>query len=269
MTIRNAVDRLPLLKRFLRPVYHLFRPSPGVSHSYEELADGVRESEASKLRSSWQDEVLPKTQRALVNKQIAIFRAGRSVPVFDIMTDAVGKMLADRATSSLLEIGCSSGYYSEVFDIARLDVDYSGCDYSPAFIDMARVRYPERRFTVADATALPYADEAFDIALSGCCLLHIPEYERAIEETARVTRKYAIFHRTPVIVGGDTKYFTKKAYNIETIEIHLSETVFYKLLRRSGLSVEKVYTIGESVIDGKGTANRTYVCVKNTNELTN
>lgn len=260
-SIRDTVKSIPSLKRFLRPIYNMFRRRPGVSHSYIELDESVREAEASKLRSSWLDKSLPSLQRDLVDQQLGIFRAGGSVELFDVITNIVSKMRL-HGGSSLIEIGCSSGYYSEVLEIAGLDVDYSGCDYSATFIDMAKRRYPNRNFTVADATALPFANDAFDIALSGCCLLHIPEYERAIEETARVTRKYAIFHRTPVIVDGDTKYFTKTAYNIKTIEIHPSEREFYEMAKRSGLLITDVYTLAESKSGGQQSAVRTYVCEK-------
>lgn len=262
VSIRNTLESIPLLKRLLRPISNMFQRGRNVSHSYIELDESVREAEASKLRSSWLDETLPSLQRKLVDEQLGIFRAGGSVDVFNVITAVISEITVDGGGSSLIEIGCSSGYYSEVFEIAGLDVEYTGCDYSATFIDMAKSRYPNRSFTVADATALPFANEAFDIALSGCCLLHIPEYERAIEETARVTRKYAIFHRTPVILDGDTKYFTKTAYNVKTIEIHFSENEFYEMVKRSGLLIIDVYTLVDNTSGGQHSAVRTYVCKK-------
>ena len=163
---------------------------------------------------------------------------------------------------SVLEVGCSSGFYSEVFEIARLDLSYAGCDYSDAFIELARQKYPALRFDVEDATALKYGDNAFDIVISGCCLLHIPEYEVAVAETARVTCRYAIFHRTPVVLGQPNVYYRKQAYGVETVEIHFNEPQFLKLLDRQGLELIATYTLDEFVQDGVGSANRTYVCKK-------
>jgi len=59
--------------------------------------------------------------------------------------------------------------------------------------------YPAIRFDVEDATRLRYNSDSFDIVVSGCCLLHISEYEKAIAEAARVSREFVVFHRTPVL----------------------------------------------------------------------
>ena len=110
-----------------------------------------------------------------------------------------------------------------------------------------------------------YADSSFDIVVSGGCLLHIPGYIKGIEETARVTRRYAIFHRTPVVWGQPEKWYRKNAYGVETVEIHFNEPEFLALLAKSGLELIAIYTLneermGDSLIQGH--ANRTYVCIK-------
>jgi len=163
---------------------------------------------------------------------------------------------------SVLEVGCSSGFYSEVFEIAGLDVHYAGCDYSEAFIELARQKYPALVFDVEDATALKYGDDTFDIVISGCCLLHIPEYQAAAAETARVARRYVIFHRTPVVLGLPNVYYRKQAYGVETVEIHFNEPQLLELLARLGLELIAAYTLDESVKGGVESANRTYVCRK-------
>ncbi|MGO4133800.1 class I SAM-dependent methyltransferase [Rhizobium brockwellii] len=175
---------------------------------------------------------------------------------------SIGKFPAD---GSLLEIGCSSGYYSEVLDANGLPLRYRGCDYSDAFIDMARSTYPGLSFDVEDATRLSYQNDAFDVVVSGCCLLHIPDYEAAIAESARVAKKYVIFHRTPVVYGEPTKYFRKHAYGVETIEIHFSEPQLLDLFRIHGLEVQATFTLNENADprdSSKGNANRTYLCRK-------
>lgn len=130
---------------------------------------------------------------------------------------------------------------------------------------MARQRYPERAFSVEDATSLQWADQSVDIVVSGCCLLHIPEYRQALAETARVARHYAIFHRTPVVWGQNEKWFRKKAYGVETVEIHFNEPEFLALLQNNGLQLIATFTLHEQA-DGSDTARgqavRTYVCGK-------
>jgi SAM-dependent methyltransferase len=218
--------------------------------------------ESASLRGAWQADVLPGRQRQLVEHQLAEFRRGAPIDVFDIMLKALRELPESAEGMSLLEVGCSSGYYAELFEIAGIGVVYTGCDYSDAFITMARQKYPRLRFDVGDATSLHYADNEFNIVLSGCCLLHIPEYERAIAETARVAQQFAIFHRTPVVLGQPEKRYRKLAYGVETIEIHFSEPQFLALLVSHRLEPIAVYTLSESVKDGIGDAQRTYVCQK-------
>ena len=57
-----------------------------------------------------------------------------------------------------------------------------------------------------------YRNNAFDVVISGCCLLHILEYEEAVAEVVRVARSYAIFHRTPFVLEEPNRYFRKLAY---------------------------------------------------------
>lgn len=259
---RTWVNRFPRLKAMLKRLLHWARPSSGVSSHYVPLKEGEAEEASSRLRAAWQAQELPLRQRELVDGQLAAYRRGEPVDVFDVMTRALRALPGDVRGLSVLEVGCSSGFYSEVFEIAGLAVHYTGCDYSDAFIALARKKYPALRFDVGDATSLAYENDAFDIVISGCCLLHIPEYQVAVAETARVARQYAIFHRTPVVLGQPDVYYRKQAYGVETVEIHFNEPEFLNLLARSGLELLATYTLDETVHGGVGSANRTYVCRK-------
>lgn len=149
-----------------------------------------------------------------------------------------------------------------------MPIKYSGCDYSESFIQMAQSIYPSVDFSIEDATSLTYPDSSFDIVLSGCCLLHIPEYQKAVFETARVARRYVVFHRTPVVFGMSEQWYRKKAYGIDTVEIHFNEQEFLQLLNRNNLTLLKSYTLNEVILRGsirRGTAVRTYVCKKKFN----
>lgn len=260
--IVSMLNQFPRLKRTLRYFRERLCPGATISSHYVQIQGREAEQESSRLRGAWQSKDLPARQRELVDTQLAALRRGEPVDVFDVMTRALRALPADVRGMSVLEVGCSSGFYSEVFEIAGLDVSYAGCDYSDAFIGLARQKYPALRFDVEDATALKYGDNAFDIVISGCCLLHIPEYEAAVAETARVARRYAIFHRTPVVLGQPNVYYRKQAYGVETVEIHFNEPQFLELLARLGLELIATYTLDESAQSGVGSANRTYVCRK-------
>ncbi|MFJ3056133.1 class I SAM-dependent methyltransferase [Herbaspirillum sp. NPDC087042] len=233
-----------------------------VSAHYVRIDGGAALSESARLRGAWQSELLPARQRELVDRQLLSYRDGVAVEVFDVLVDALRALPENPAGKTLLEIGCSSGFYSEVLEIAGIGVRYSGCDYSTPFIELAQKIYPAMRFSVEDATSLRQADGEFDIVLSGCCLLHIPEYGKAVLETARVCTGYAIFHRTPVVLDQPDVYYRKQAYGVETVEIHFNEQQFLGLLEDSGLRLIATYTLSESIREGKREATRTYVCQK-------
>lgn len=255
---RAVINHFPVLKTRLKLLRDLVFPFASVSSHYVQVKDADADREAARLRSAWQADELPARQRDLVNHQLAEYRRGGPVDVFDVMVSALRKLCHEGERASVLEVGCSSGFYSEVFTVAGLPVDYTGCDYSTAFIELARQSYPGLRFDVGDATALRYPDAAFDVVISGCCLLHIPEYEKAIEEAARVARRYVVFHRTPVVMGEPTKYFRKQAYGVETVEIHFNEDELLSIFYRHGLVLIETHTLNEE----RGNANRTYVCRK-------
>jgi SAM-dependent methyltransferase len=261
-SLRSALNRFPRLKRWLRSLVHSWSLSSRIPSRYIQINGEEAERESGRLRGAWQSHDLPVRQRELVDNQLAALRRGESVDVFDVMTLALRSLPSEVRGMSVLEIGCSSGFYSEVFEISGLAVNYAGCDYSEAFVELARKKYPMLRFDVEDATALKYGDHAFDIVVSGCCLLHIPEYEAAVAETARVAHRYAIFHRTPVVLGQPNLYYRKQAYGVEMVEIHFNEPHFLDLLIRQGLELIATYTLSESMRGGIGSAIRTYVCKK-------
>lgn len=261
--LHRLIAKYPRLKVILKRLSNSIRRHGDVSSHYVEVTGDEVSQNSGVLHDSWKHDDIPVKQRVLVDRQLADFRRGRPVEVFQVLVDCIRELPTAGESASVLEVGCSSGYYSEVFKIAELPIRYTGCDYSPVFIELARARHPDVEFAVEDATRLSYGDGAFDVVVSGCCLLHIPSYADAVAETARVARHFAIFHRTPVVLGQSNKYYRKQAYGIETVEIHFNEPEFLALLKESGLDLIETRSLNDSVVDGRGSAVRTYVCRKN------
>ena len=257
--------RFPLLLLSLKRLYSRFIKTFSVSTNYISLTSAEVTVESTRLRDSWRNSALPQRQRKLVEHQLRQYRSGVKIDVFDIFVKSLTSMHCVEQGASLLEVGCSSGFYSEVIDYSGLPITYSGCDYSESFIALAKEKYPSIDFAVNDATDLHYPDNSFDIVLSGCCLLHIPQYAKAIEEAVRVARSYVIFHRTPVVWGQPQQNYRKLAYGIETIEIHFNEAHFLHLLNLNGLEIVNTYTLSQVIeesLSAKGRACRTYLCKK-------
>lgn len=207
---------------------------------------------------------IPQKQWSIVEPQLAALKAGKSNPAFDALADVLIHNVPDLQKRSILEIGCSSGYHSEVLGCKGVEASYQGCDFSPAFIRLARQLYPSVRFDVEDATQLSYESNYFDIVISGCCILHIADYERAISEAARVSREFVIFHRTPVCHMRGPTFYTKKAYGVEMLEIHFQEQQLVRMFAQHKLVVTDVNSHLSLLEKGRKDPliYKTYLCLK-------
>jgi SAM-dependent methyltransferase len=77
----------------------------------------------------------------------------------------------------VLDVGAGQGYLQDVAE------DYTGLDISPT----AR-RFFHKPFVLGSATAMPFADNQFDVVWSIWVLEHIPTPEQALREMRRVTK---------------------------------------------------------------------------------
>jgi SAM-dependent methyltransferase len=164
----------------------------------------------------------------------------RGEPRIDFKVAAEAAAATGITHPRLLEVGCGSGYYSEVLAALLVDgVAYTGIDYSQAMIARARAHYPSTAFEVGDATRMPYTDAAFDIVFNGNSLVHILDYRAAIGEAARVAARYCIFHTVPVFEDHRTTFLQKYAYGAPVIEIIFDKQELMSLCHHAGLQLER------------------------------
>ena len=184
-------------------------------------------------------------------------------PRLDFTVAAEAVMATGIAAPRLLEVGCGSGYYSEVFaDLVPGGVGYTGIDYSEAMIARARSNYPLAAFEVADATRLPYPDSAFDIVFNGVSLMHIIDYPAAIREATRVAARYCILHTVPVFDDHKTTYLSKYAYGAPVVEIVFDKGELISLCANAGLYLEREWPcIPYDVSDVTGHRSTTVTCL--------
>lgn len=86
----------------------------------------------------------------------------------------------------VLDLGCGNGRYFEY--LKEKKVNYFGVDNSEKLIEIAKARYPEADFQVADALNLPFPDNFFDKVVSIAVLHHIPSEELRIQFLKEVKR---------------------------------------------------------------------------------
>lgn len=196
-----------------------------------------------RMTSAWQSEEIPARQRALVQTELMEMYRGNIPRVYGVLAEALRPYACDGL--GVLEIGCASGYYSEILEyLLNRRLDYEGADYSEALIRMARGLYPDRTFHVADGAALPFAAGRFPVAISSCVLLHVPNYRDHIRETARVAGRVVVAHRTPVCRKRPTQYLKKFAYGVETVELLFNEAEILAEFAKHGLDLRTTIDLG-------------------------
>lgn len=234
--------------------------SGGGSSAGYEIIDRAAAREGT--LDGWFDASVADRQDAAYGRLLEEMRAGRSRIDFTAAADAV--RAAGMDAPSILEIGCGSGYYAEV--LAHLlggPVRYTGLDYSPAMIELARRRHPGHVFAVGSATEIPFPDDAFDISINGAALMHIIDYEKAIAESRRVSSGWCIFHTVPVHRNRPTTFLRKHAYGSPTVEISFNESELTGHFSDAGLALRGTF---ESIpydlvaVLGEPTVTRTYLC---------
>jgi SAM-dependent methyltransferase len=90
-----------------------------------------------------------------------------------------------------LDLGCGEGRLTR--DLAERGYEIAGVDLSPTLLAAARAAAPELEFFEADAAALPFGAETFDLVVAFMSLQDIDEMERTLSEAGRVLRLGGVF----------------------------------------------------------------------------
>lgn len=191
---------------------------------------------AGEFTTAWKSPEIPKKQRALVQQSLFGMFAGQPPAECQVLADIISPYVFPGG--KVLEIGCASGYYYEILEyLLNTRINYTGLDYSESLISMAADYYPKTKFITADGAFLPFADREFPIVISSCILLHVPNYVHHISETARVASDYVVAHRTPVCRLSCTRYMTKFAYGVKTVELIFNESEILSEFEGRGLKL--------------------------------
>ena len=96
-----------------------------------------------------------------------------------------------RAGQRVLDVAAGNGNAS--LAAARRWCEVTSTDYVPQLLERGRLRAAAENFSIdfreADAEALPFADNSFDVVLSTFGVMFTPNQEQAAAELARVCRK--------------------------------------------------------------------------------
>ena len=102
---------------------------------------------------------------------------------FNIFRDYV------KQEDKVLDAGCGNGRLLELFKDKI--IDYTGIDISEKLIELAKKKYPQNAFLIADNLNLPFPNDNFDKVFSVAVLHTIPSRElreKALSELKRVLK---------------------------------------------------------------------------------
>jgi len=110
------------------------------------------------------------------------------------ITVPIGRELAEavelRPGARVLDVATGTGHVA--LEAARTLCEATGIDYVPELVDVARRRAEaeglEVDFEVADAEAMPFADDTFDFVVSAIGVMFTADHDRAAAELVRTCR---------------------------------------------------------------------------------
>ena len=178
---------------------------------------------------------MERVQRAyggLAEQYIELIRS-TEMPEDDL--DLVVRHLAIRP-GAVLDVGCGRGHLTA--HLRSLDVDATGLDLVPEFIDHARVTYPDGRFELGSMHQLPVRDRAVAGVLAWYSLIHLPpdDLDGVLAELRRAMAPAAMlvvgFFDGDEIVAFDHKVTTAYYWPVDAFAQRLRQAGFTEIERR-------------------------------------
>ncbi|MFV1996740.1 MAG: class I SAM-dependent methyltransferase [Acidiferrobacterales bacterium] len=117
----------------------------------------------------------------------AWYQTPRGVWISNAEFRLVIRQLRPQPASTLLDVGCGTGHFSRRF--AALGLQVTGLDLDTGAIKFARQQGGPIVYLESGAEALPFADGSFDYCVAITSLCFIEQFEKAIDEMWRVSRK--------------------------------------------------------------------------------
>ena len=154
------------------------------------------------------------------------------------------KFLVDdyvRAEEKILDLGCGNGRLFEF--LKDKNVDYFGVDFSEKLIEIAKKRFPEAKFQVADALNLPFSENTFDKVYSIAVLHQIPSQNfrlKFLKEAKRVLKPNGLLILTVWRFHQPKEIFLLLKYTILKI-IGKSKLDFKDIFEPWGKKIKRYY----------------------------
>ena len=153
----------------------------------------------------------------------------------------------------VLEIGCGRGVGVEILLSLGAEL-VTGFDFDPKMVTLAQKRlekYRERaRVFIGDAEAIDAPNDSFDAVVDYGVIHHIPHWQQALKEIARVLKPGGTFYFEDLLKNLISTWPAPVFFD------HPQDTQFYggefcSELEASGLHIQKWCQLGELAIAGR------------------
>ena len=129
------------------------------------------------------------TDRAVADRYVAQFTDAADQAMVG-MVEAV----SPKDGQEVLDLCCGHGAMTSA--LCERGCNVTGLDFSAAMLAHAKHRAPKAQFRQGDAQDLPFDDASFDVVMSNCGIMHLPDQPRALAEARRVLRPSGTFAMT-------------------------------------------------------------------------
>ena len=133
-----------------------------------------------------------------IEKFVRFYKSGFGKKVLTKEAEYLNNEL--RGQRNILDVGCGVGYFEEMLS----DLNIIGLDSSNEALEEARKR-SGKKFVLGDASNLPFPDRSFDGAFTVTTLEFLEDYEKAVDEVARVLEPCGKF--VVMMLNPESEYF--------------------------------------------------------------
>ena len=107
----------------------------------------------------------PGDNQEMMMARRAFLNTAGYLPLAEKVAAISQQYLAERAATTILDLGCGEGYYTDIIKKTLPDSNVCGIDISKVAIRYAAKRYKEIDFCVASAYQVPLADDSLDLII--------------------------------------------------------------------------------------------------------
>ncbi len=149
------------------------------------------------------------------------------------------RILPPLENKAILDLGSGDGrvigHIKSKHGLKNLDI--TAVDISEEMLKIAKKNYPEIKTVQADAKALPFPDETFDIVISTFLIVHIRDIDKFFDEVYRILKPGGTFiftninqrHPPKLKLSQVSKIVIKSFYHIPRHVIESLEHSFFKI----------------------------------------